>query len=267
MAIGTDNPNIGSVSNVIDTNRLDDYHLSLSIDGNLFSYAVLDKKRGEFLDVRTDLSMEQVIKDLGYEFSSVTCVLRSQQATLVPASLYQSENQDQFLKLSFDIEDDTSVEMNWLNNKNIANVFCFPSTIKKQLIKQFPGVQLLHSSSVFIEAILKNQPMGSFFINFSPTFFELLVVENNEISFYNTFQYSSTEDVAYYLFYCAKQLDIKPQTISLSLYGESSNEIESLLNDYVKEVKKGDLFIIFDAKLQSKAHSRAFSLLSQHLCV
>lgn len=269
-----------------DAEKTDRYHLSLLDDGNELSCAVLDKDENKYIYLSNEVN--QNILPSGW--NSVSFAVAHNKFTLIPNALFDEENTRSLLGFNHEIKEDEEVEVNTLHNVGAKNLF----TIKKNLIlsvrKQFPNVKFIHSTTSFIESVMKinkNSSGKKAFANFIPrtfsnmpvhkektqnnetSFFEMVILNGKDLLFCNSFKYHSAEEIAYYILFVYEQLGLNTETVELTLSGgiEKISKEHSLLYDYIRHVKfasRPEEFR-YSHKFEEIPGHRFYSLLTQYL--
>jgi hypothetical protein len=75
----------------------------------------------------------------------------------------------------------------------------------------------------------------------SDTHFEIVVIQNQKLQLYNTFEYKTTEDFIYYIVFTAEQLHLNPESFKLELLGKILED-DSLYKIAFKYVRNTNLF-------------------------
>ncbi len=63
----------------------------------------------------------------------------------------------------------------------------------------------------------KNNDDKKMIVNFNPGHFEIIVVQNQKLLLFNSFDYQTPEDFLYYLLFTAEQLNMNPENFKLEL--------------------------------------------------
>src|SRR5690606_29862844 len=73
--------------------------------------------------------------------------------------------------------------------------------------------------------------------------FELIVVQNQKLILFNSFEFCTREDFLYYLLFTAEQLNLNPENVKLTLLGDVSEESEifKAAYEYVRYVSVLDV--------------------------
>jgi hypothetical protein len=80
------------------------------------------------------------------------------------------------------------------------------------------------------------------FVHFHLCYFEIVVVQNQHLLLFNSFEYRTPEDFVYYLLFAAEQLNLNPEHFKLELLGEISEDDEfyKMAYTYIRNVSLFD---------------------------
>jgi phosphoribosylformylglycinamidine (FGAM) synthase-like enzyme len=62
------------------------------------------------------------------------------------------------------------------------------------------------------------------FVNVDTKHFEIVIISDHKLLFYNSFKHKSKEDFIYYILFTAEQLKLNPEKFELMLFGNISKE-------------------------------------------
>ena len=99
------------------------------------------------------------------------------------------------------------------------------------------------------------------YVNIEATHFEIVVIENNFLKFYNRFDFITREDFIYYLLFTAEQLQLNPEEFPLVLMGsvDTNDELYKIAYKYIRDVN----LLNSDSMLYSNdSSSKHFTLLN-----
>jgi len=68
----------------------------------------------------------------------------------------------------------------------------------------------------------KNIDDKKMFVHMASGHFEIIVVQNQHLLLFNSFEYKTPEDLIYYLLFTAEQLNLNPETLKLEFLGDIS---------------------------------------------
>jgi len=91
-------------------------------------------------------------------------------------------------------------------------------------------------------------------MNVNETTFELIAIKNNALLLYNSFEFSTKEDVIYYLLFTMEQLKLSPESVKLKLMGQivKDDDIYNIIYTYVRHVEFYQPKYSFDFNEHSK---------------
>jgi hypothetical protein len=118
--------------------------------------------------------------------------------------------------------------------------------INNYLLDQFVTFNYKHTNSILVSKLLdlsKNVDEKQVFVHFSANKFEIIIVQNQKLLLFNSFDFATKEDFIYYLLYTTEQLNLNPEHFKVSLLGEISEESElfQIAFKYVRNVSLLDV--------------------------
>jgi hypothetical protein len=99
--------------------------------------------------------------------------------------------------------------------------------INNFLLDQFESFDYKNSNSILLKKCLelsKNKEEKLAFVHIQKEHFELVIVKNQELLFFNSFQYTTPEDFIYYLLFTCEQLQLNPETVNVHLLGSCTED-------------------------------------------
>ncbi|HEX9980104.1 MAG TPA: DUF3822 family protein [Flavobacterium sp.] len=188
--------------------------------------------------------------------------------TFVPKALFDQDYLGSYLQYNtkvfetdfFDYDDLESYEMN--------NVYIPYVNINNYLIDQFGSFEYKHTATILASQILglsKNNEEKLVYVHFSKYKFEIIVVQNQKLILFNSFDYRTKEDFIYYLLFAAEQLNLNPENFKLYLLGDISEDSEyfKIAWKYVRNVSIVDVTETENRSGLSKAESVKHFILLQ----
>ena len=268
----------------LDINSTENYEISIQVCLNGFSFCLLDTLRNKFVMFReyklngreTDLTkqVEEIIyKDdfLERKYHAYRLVYVFERNTLVPSGLFDPAVKNEYFTLNHNLEEGYTISNNKLNEPDSLLLFDLRKDLHYLLIKSFPDSSLSHHIKPLLFSAFHNssQKAGKFVqVNIEDTFFNLLVVENTKLEFFNTFRYRNSSDILYYMMLTMKQLEIgKETTINLSGNIELNSELHINIMRYASTVKfvkpegSWSLSYVFDS-LEIHKYGNLFNIVS-----
>ena len=266
---------------ILKNNNISDsiYELSIQLNLNGLSFFVLNTMDSEieylksvcFENKQTPQALlDQLthffnsLEELQKQFRKVTIIHDNELATLVPKPLFDESNLVDYLKFNTKILKTDFITYDQLVIADIMVVYIPLVNINNFIFDRFGSFEYKHSATIILNRILtleKNSNLLRMYLNIEETHFEIIVVENNKLKFYNRFEYNTKEDFIYYLLFTAEQLQLNPEEFPLVLIGavDENNELYKIAYKYVRHVSK----LSNDAMLYSSdTSSKHFTLLN-----
>jgi hypothetical protein len=140
--------------------------------------------------------------------------------------------------------------------------------INNFLIDEIGSFDYKHGNSILIEKILeasKNNDDKKMIVNFNPEHFELIVVQNQKLLLFNSFEYQTPEDFIYYLLFTAEQLSLNPESFQLELLGTitRNDPYYAMAYKYIRNVSFLDVSVLQERNNFSTAQNQKHYILFQ----
>jgi hypothetical protein len=116
--------------------------------------------------------------------------------------------------------------------------------INNFLLDQFESFDYKNSNSILVRKCMefsKNKEEKQVFVHIQKENFEIIVVKNQELLLFNSFQYATPEDFIYFLIFTCEQLQLNPETISVQLMGNCT-EGDKLFKMAYKYIRNCSLY-------------------------
>lgn len=207
---------------------------SISLKNTLTPFALLD-------NVKQLFNTEPALNNT---FNFVQAIHISNLSALVPAPLFNSNNQVDYLKFNTKILKSDFVTNDTISINNSVNVYIPFVNINNFIFDKFGTFNYKHFSTVLIETILKlekNTTHTKCYVHIAHNHFEIIIVSPKGLEFYNTFKYNTPEDYIYYLLFTLKQLHLNPETLNVILIGAVNNndKLYTITYKYIRHVNFG----------------------------
>jgi len=105
------------------------------------------------------------------------------------------------------------------------NIYVPFVNINNFLLDQYETFEYQNANSILVKQLLdlsKNKDEKQVFIHVQKEHFELIVVKNQQLILFNSFQYKTPEDFIYYILFTCEQLQLNPETILVQILGNCS---------------------------------------------
>lgn len=211
------------------------------------SYAIFDSLSGKIIQVdaigfKNQVSTEDELK-LAFETNSaltenydeVMIIHDNNLSTFVPVALFEEELLGSYLQYNTKVFETDLFAFDELPQHQINTVYVPYVNINNFLLDQFETFDYKHASTILVGKFLelsKNKEEKQMFVHFSDGRFEIVVVQNQKLLLYNSFDYITSTDFIYYLLFTAEQLQLNPEVFNLYLLGQISDEDENFKMAY-----------------------------------
>jgi hypothetical protein len=229
--------------------------LSLMVRAEGFWYCVTDTlnakvtevKRVQFDKVNPAKVHDQYWKafvdhtDLTRDYDEVVVIHDNALNTFVPHALFDEDFLGSYLQYNTKVFETDYFAFDDLTPYDMNNVYVPFVDINNFLIDHFGPFTYKNANSVLVQKLLersKNNDDRQMFAHVAGSHFEIVVIQNQKLILFNSFEYSAPEDFLYYLLFTAEQLDLNPEHFRLTLLGDvtAESDVYKIAYDYVRNV-------------------------------
>ncbi|MCK9616733.1 MAG: DUF3822 family protein [Lentimicrobiaceae bacterium] len=232
--------------------------LYLQLSLNHVAYTVFDEQHNRFVALETyDTHLkntedflpalsEWIAQIPGFhELASATSVLLLDfsKTTIVPEQLYNAQEKELYYRFNNSGGRKDEFFSDKLKTANAHVIYTLPAQFRQSLQSLFPASVIYHHASIFIESILllfKNSSENpQIFINVRTGLFDIVILKERKLHFFNTFSYTTKEDFLYYLIFVMEQLLLNPESAEICLMGsiEKDSSIFEMMYRYVRNIR------------------------------
>lgn len=241
-------------------NKLTNLELSIQLSLSGLSFCILQRESNTihalkryFFDSKVNpVQLLEKLKDvfstepfLKNKFDNVSLIHDNNLSTLVPKPLFNEDCLADYLKFNSKILKSDFITFDNLDINDSVNVYVPYININNYIYDKYGSFTFKHVSTLLIEQVLKiekHSDVPKVYANIGKNSFELIVVNNSKLIFYNTFEYTTKEDFIYYLLFTAEQLELNPEILNLVFTGEidSKDELYIIAYKYIRFVFLGN---------------------------
>ena len=190
-------------------------------------------------------------------FESVLIIYQNELSTCVPKELFNEDHIADYLKFNAKILNTDFIAYDEIKVNDSINVYVPYVNINNFIFDRFGEFEYKHASTILIQSLLEkasNSDEKKLFINVNKNYFEIIVLDNHNLEFYNTFEYQTKEDFIYFVLFTIEQLKLDPETIQTKLMGEISkdDELFEIVYKYIRFVDIIEPFHNYDFKENQK---------------
>jgi hypothetical protein len=282
-------PDISLIDETFDTNITSSYFLSIQVCLDGFSFCTLDPIRNKYIQFKyfsfsnpdaTKLASltEKIFEQndlLNLPYKKVFILIPSPLATLVPTGLFNQTEAPKWIEFTHQVPSDHEIIHTRMKLTDAWNIFAVPKRLKELFMRQYPDPVFLHQYVPMTETKLAVSRPGSgrsqVIINLQDNYFDLVVLEKNNLKLCNTFKIKEIADLIYYTLFVFDQLQLIPASTETLVIGThpEQQKITETLRLYLKHIKQPDLPGGFQYSYLFKEipRQRFYNLLSLAACV
>ncbi len=190
--------------------------------------------------------------ELQADYDEVVIIHSNNLSTFVPTALFDEDYLGSYLQFNTKVFETDFFAFDLLEKYEMNNVYIPYVNMNNYFIDQFGTFDYKHANSILIEKLLdlsKNNEERKMFVHISDTHFEIVVIQNQKLELYNSFEYKTPEDFIYYILFTAEQLHLNPESFKLELLGKIDIEspLYTIAYKYVRNVALMDFTSVFNS--------------------
>lgn len=174
-----------------------------------------------FLDVFRDY------EELKESYDEIQIIHSNNLSTFVPTALFDEHFLGSYLQYNTKVFETDFFTFDEITNYQMNLVYIPYVNINNFLIDHLGSFDYKHANSVLVTKLLdasKNNDDKKMMVHFNPNHFEIIVIQNQKLLLFNSFEYKTPQDFIYYLLFTAEQLNMNPESFKLELLGSISEE-------------------------------------------
>lgn len=160
-------------------------------------------------------------------FDEVRVIHDNNLNTFVPTSLFDVHFLASYLQYNTKVFETDFFTHDVIFPYEMNNVYVPFVNINNFLLDQYETFEYQNSNSILVKQLLdlsKNKEEKQVFVHIQKEHFEIVVVKNQQLLLFNSFQYHTPEDFIYFILFTCEQLQLNPETISVQLLGNCLEE-------------------------------------------
>jgi hypothetical protein len=184
---------------------------------------------------------------LNLPYKKVFILIPSRFSTLVPSGLFTPDEAAEWLRFTHEVPEGHNIMYFQMKLADAWNIFAIPSQLTDIFKRQFPEPNFFQQYIPMTETQLAiSRPGGSktqLIINLQNNYFDIVVLEKNNLKLSNSFQLGGENDLLYYTLFVFEQLQLAPSNTEVRLIGahQQFNAIRKTLEKYIKSVSQPGL--------------------------
>ncbi|MEM6719975.1 MAG: DUF3822 family protein [Bacteroidota bacterium] len=190
-------------------------------------------------EVTRILNEEAALLDQPFETVTVSHV--NTLSTFVPKPLFSDKHLADYLKYNNKILPNDYMTFDVITNNDMVNVYIPYVNINNLIFEKYGAFHYKHFATILLENIFQlasTNEEPTLYVHVQKAHFEIVIVHQKKLLFYNSFEYSSSEDFIYYLLFTIEQLQLNTNTLQLYFLGaiDKSDVLYTVTYTYVRHV-------------------------------
>jgi len=196
-------------------------------------------------EIRLTAALDQVIMNnrwIAYPFQSVTVLIDHTHNALVPSPLYEEKEKGTYLAFSQQYRDNSRIMADHLVNAAAYNIYYLSNPLIEKIKDLWANARIAHYTSALIESLMiqhKNKQVDdALFVHVRRKVFDLVVIRDEKLFFFNSFRYNTKEDFIYFLLFTMEQLRMNPEIARVFMLGmiDKSSECYEIAWKYIRDI-------------------------------
>ena len=184
--------------------------------------------------------------DLQASYDEVIVLHDNNLVTFVPSPLFDENFLGSYLQYNNKVFETDFFAFDSISSYQMNTVYIPNVTINSFMIEKYGAITYKHSNTILVSKLLavsKNVDEKKMFVHLKEDHFEIIVVQNQNLLLYNSFEYKTPEDLIYFLLFTAEQLNLNPETFKLEFLGKISehDEFFKIAYQYIRNVSLFDV--------------------------
>ncbi len=184
--------------------------------------------------------------ELTAKYDEIVVIHNNNLSTFVPTALFDEEYLGSYLQYNTKVFETDFFAFDTIEKYDMNNVFIPFVNINNFFIDKFGSFNYKHANSILVSKLLdlsKNNDEKKMFVHKNDTHFEIVVVQNQKLLLFNSFDYKTPEDFIYYILFTAEQLNLNPENFKLELIGniQENDDFFKIAYKYIRNVSLFDV--------------------------
>jgi hypothetical protein len=266
---------INFVDESFDLKLASEYHLSIQLGLDGFSFCILDILRKKYLVFRNiplivgklqflPRKVEAIFdqeENLNANFQSVLISYSTNKATLIPKTYSNPELISRFVALTNEISRNEEIRAENIPGFSYQVAYSFPKDLVSVFNRKYTDYRFMHKSVPFMATALeqRNDKKNSLLINFEKNYIRMIVIKGMQIALFNSFYFKSELDFLYYTLNICQSLQIDPELDEIMISGQVADD-----SGYIRQLKKYHHNLVFLKPSAGFTYGKIFDKVQKH---
>lgn len=176
------------------------------------------------------------------QYDTTTILHENNLNSFVPEALFDENYKGSYLQYNTKVFETDFFAFDSLKNHEIVNVYVPYVNINNYFFDQLGTFKYKHFGTQLVEGLLKISTKGDSLIMYvhvaTSSHFEIILIQNQKLILYNSFEHQNEDDFLYYILFTAEQFHLNPENFKLVLLGriDDDDNLFNKLSNYVRNI-------------------------------
>jgi len=268
---------INFIDETFDLDRATEYHLSIQVGLDGFSFCILDILQNKFILLQhiplivgklqfLPKKMEAIFdqeEKLAASYQSISVTYSTNKSTLLPKAYGDGDSAlvAKIAELTNELSKNEEIAVNDLPGFNQQLIFSYPKELMTLLNRKFTQFSFIHKSVPLLASAVeqRDEKKNTLLINFEKQTVRIIAIKDMQIAFYNNFYFKNEADFLYYTLNICHTLQIDPERDELLIGGYVADD-----SGYIRQLKKYVSNVHFLKPPAGSYYSNTFDKVQKH---
>ena len=179
--------------------------------------------------------------ELIQKYDDVVIIHSNNLCTFVPTELFDEDYLASYLQYKTKVFETDFFAFDELPKYHMNAVYIPYINMNNFFIDYYGSFTYQHASSILVSKLLENSfdvEQKIMYVHVAENHFEIIIIQNQKLILYNSFDYKNAEDFIYYILFAAEQMQLNPDNLQLQLLGfiDESSDLFQICYKYIRNI-------------------------------
>lgn len=178
-------------------------------------------------------------------FQDVVILHQNNLNTFVPNALFNEQALGSYLQYNTKVFPTDYFDFDQLPQSSMNNVYVPYVAFNNYFLDVFGSFTFKHINTCLVQHFFSKSKASQtdFFVHVGVNHFEIVVFNDKNLLFFNSYEYQTKEDFIYYILFVFEQLQLNTQTQAVTLYGNinTTSDLYQIASQFIQNIAVADL--------------------------
>lgn len=190
--------------------------------------------------------------ELVQKYDQVLVVHSNNLSTFVPTEIFDEDYLGSYLQYNTKVFETDFFAFDAMPKHQMNSVYIPYINMNNFFIDFYGSFNYQHASTILVSKLLDlkyNDDSKIMYVHVADAHFEIVIIQEQSLILYNSFDYKNPEDFIYFILFTAEQLHLNPDNFELKLIGfiDQNDELYQICYKYIRNVS----FLEIDSSLNN----------------